>query len=155
MLFRTHFVFSLFIFLISYKSLDNLFIFSLFFMFAVLFVDIDSKESKMGKILIFRPLQFFLEHRGIFHSLFFCFAFSFLFYFLAGKSAAIGFFLGFLSHLILDCLTLQGVMLFWPLSKKRVKGFFKTNGIFEWFLFSLFLFLDTVIVTAIFFKIIF
>lgn len=151
MLFRTHFVFSLFVFLISFKVFDNLFLFSLFFLFAVLFVDIDSKDSKMGKILFFRPIQFFLEHRGIFHSLFFCLFFSVIFYFFVGKSAAFGFFIGFFSHLFLDCLTFQGIMLFWPLSKKRVKGFFRTGGIFEWLLFFFFLFMDVILVVAIFF----
>lgn len=146
MLFRTHFVFSFFIFLISFREANDLFSFSLFFLFSILFVDVDSKESKMGKLLIFRFFQFFLKHRGIFHSLFFCVIFSFLFYVFVGESAAFGFFVGFSSHLILDCLTLEGIMLFWPFSRKRIRGFFKTDGFFEIILFLFFLLVDIILV---------
>jgi len=66
-------------------------------------------------------------------------------------SAAFGFLIGFLSHLFLDCLTLKGVILFWPISKKRIKGFFKTGGIFETFLFFILLFVDFYLLSRILF----
>ncbi len=150
MLFRTHILFSLAFFLIFY-SFFQVFYFSLFFLFSILFVDVDTKKSKMGKILIFRPFQIFFKHRGRFHSLFFCFIFFCLFYFVINTSAAFGFLIGFLSHLFLDCLTLKGVILFWPISKKRIKGFFKTGGIFETFLFFILLFVDFYLLSRILF----
>jgi membrane-bound metal-dependent hydrolase YbcI (DUF457 family) len=68
-------------------------------------VDLDSKKSVIGNYFLFRPLQFVVKHRGFFHSLLFGMIVSLIIYFW-NKSASIGFFVGFLSHLFLDCLNL-------------------------------------------------
>ena len=72
MLFRTHFVFAIFIGLIFFEFLEISFyekiIFGIFLLLATLFVDIDSKQSKLGSYWIFRPIQLFFSHRGMIHS---------------------------------------------------------------------------------------
>jgi inner membrane protein len=148
MLFRTHFVVALFLFLMVYRYFSNIFLFGLFLLFATLFVDIDSSKSKMGKIIFFRPLQLIFSHRGIFHSLVFgVFVSSLIFVF--NSSAGFGFLLGYLLHLFLDCFSLSGVRLFWPFSRKKIKGFVKTGGIFEEILFVLVLLIDVYLVVKI------
>lgn len=141
MLFRTHFVFGLFIFLLIYPFFENLFLFSLFFLFSIFFVDVDSKKSRMGKIIIFRPLQLVFSHRGMFHSIFFALALV-CFLILFDLSAGFGFLIGYLSHLFLDCFSVSGVRLFWPISAKKVRGFVKTGGIIEEILFVFLLLFD-------------
>ena len=138
MLSRTHFMFAVFVLSVTFQFLPDKLIFGSFFLLATLFVDIDSKKSKLGKFFLFRPLQLFFSHRGVFHSLFFGFVLSFALFFF-NSFAAYGFLMGYLLHLILDCLTLQGVFLFKPFSSRKVKGFLKSGGIFEEVLFVLLL----------------
>lgn len=141
MLLRTHLCIALFVYSISFSFFDNIWLFGIFLLFSTIFVDIDSTNSFFGKAFLFRPIQFFISHRGAVHSLLFCFLFSSLI-FLLDYSAGFGFFIGYLLHLILDCFTLSGVSFFWPISKKKISGFIKTGGIFEEVLFVSFLFLD-------------
>jgi inner membrane protein len=131
-------MFALFVLLITFQFLPDKLIFGSFFLLATLFVDVDSKKSKLGKFFLFRPLQLFFSHRGIFHSLFFGFILSIALFFF-NLFAAYGFLAGYLLHLILDCLTLQGVYLFKPFSSRKIKGFLKSGGIVEEILFVLLL----------------
>ncbi|MBN1923996.1 MAG: metal-dependent hydrolase [Nanoarchaeota archaeon] len=64
---------------------------------------------------------FGVGHRTVMHSLLFIIIISFLIYY-KNKRKGISLFIGFSSHLILDTLTTQGVMLLWPL-----KTFFSYN----------------------------
>lgn len=144
-------MFAIFLLLISFDFLPNKLIFGSFFLLATLFVDIDSKKSKLGKFFLFRPLQLFFSHRGIFHSLFFCLIVSMALFFY-NIFAAYGFFAGYLLHLILDCLTLQGVSLFKPFSSRKVKGFLKSGGIVEEILFVLLLLTNIFLVGKRFFE---
>lgn len=122
MLFRTHFVFTIFIYLFFFEFLEVNFydkvIFGIFLLIATLFVDIDSTKSKLGSYWIFRPFQLFFLHRGIIHSLFSAFVLSFFIYFFS-ISASAGFFVGYIGHLFLDVFTHRGVLLLWPFSKKK------------------------------------
>lgn len=97
-----------------------------FVLLATVFVDVDVGKSRFGNHWYFRPLQFFVKHRGILHSLFFGLLLSLI---LGGVSlwAGFGFFVGYVSHLFLDCLTKSGVGLFWPFGWK-VKGFVKSGS---------------------------
>jgi inner membrane protein len=152
MLFKTHFVFALLIFLLSYSNYQNRFLFGLFLLFSTLFVDIDSKKSKMGHILIFRPFQLFFSHRGITHSLFFAFFLASLI-FILDSSAGWGFLLGYLLHLVLDCLCVSGIYLFKPFSNFKLCGFIKTGSILEDILFVFVLLLDFFLIFKIVLKI--
>ena len=150
MLFRTHFVFAVFVCLIFFRFLEVNFydkiIFGIFLLFSTLFVDIDSTKSKLGSYWIFRPFQIFFSHRGRIHSLFFAFVLSFFIYFFSVPASA-GFFIGYVCHLFLDLFTQRGVLLFWPFSKKRVCVLgMKSGKVLEDVLFVLLLLCDFFIV---------
>ena len=135
MLFRTHFLFGLLIFFIlsPHTSIPTL-LFLCSILLGVAIVDIDTKKSKLGRKKLFRPIQFFVSHRGIFHSFFSALILSLLLYFFF-KDFATGFFIGYLSHLFLDTLTKTGTPLFWPLTHKHTKFFIQTGGLLEDILF--------------------
>lgn len=133
MLARTHIAFALFLVLIFFHSVENFYLFAFVFLLSSLLPDIDTPFSKIGKIKIFRLLNFFTKHRGIFHSFIFVISISILLIFFE-NSIWLAFLLGYSSHLILDSLTIQGVRLFYPF-KIKIKGLVKTNGFFENFLF--------------------
>ena len=144
MLFRTHIVFSLAVyFVLSYFI--EMPVFVLFFvLLATAFVDVDIKNSKAGNRWFFRPLQFMTKHRGVLHSLFLGLFLSLV---IGAVSlwAGFGFFVGYISHLFLDCWTKSGVRIFWPL-KLKIKGFVRSGGIFEQVVFVLLLLGDIFVV---------
>jgi len=140
MLARTHIVFALFFVLLLFSEIQNFIIFLSVFLLASIIPDIDTPFSKIGKIKLFRILNFFTKHRGIIHSfIFLIFISCFLLFF--KNNIWLAFVLGYSSHLILDCFTVQGVRLFYPF-KLKVKGFVKTNGLIENLLFSILFFID-------------
>ena len=137
MLFRTHIVFALAVwFLLNYFLVMPVWVLG-FILLATAFVDIDAWNSKFGNRWFFRPLQFFLKHRGVLHSL----VFGLLLSLILGSVSlwgGFGFFVGYVSHLFLDCWTRSGVVLFWPF-RYRVRGFVKSGGIVEQVVFVLLL----------------
>ncbi|NMB66571.1 metal-dependent hydrolase [Candidatus Woesearchaeota archaeon] len=143
MLLKTHIVFNLFFFILSYNFFNLSFLGFLSFIFFILgtFIpDIDSKLSKIGKKKIFRVLQFFVKHRGFMHSLFFIIFLFFILYFLP-SSLRTYFCFGAFLHLFLDSLTVNGTYPLYPL-KFKIKGFIKTGKLFEKIIFISFIFLD-------------
>ncbi len=86
--------------------------------FSSLLPDIDTSHSTLGKILspILKPLHERFDHRTITHSLLFV---GFLACLLSpliilNKALFIAIILGYLSHLVIDCINKTGVPLFWP-----------------------------------------
>lgn len=155
MLFRSHIVFSLFLYLIFFNfleiSLPSKLVFGIFLFLSTVFVDIDSRNSKIGRYFIFRPIQWLVSHRGMIHSLLFCF-FSSFFIFWIDSNAGIGFLVGYLSHLFLDSLTKEGVFLLWPFYSERISLIgFKTGGIIEEIFFVLLLLCDVFMTIKLFF----
>ncbi|PIN78630.1 metal-dependent hydrolase [Candidatus Woesearchaeota archaeon CG_4_10_14_0_2_um_filter_33_10] len=142
MRFRTHIIFSFLISLLIINSfnIQNKIIFIVILLIASALPDIDSYKSKVGKKI--KPLSFliniFLGHRGIFHSLFLLILIL-LFIMLINYEITAAFFIGYLSHLVLDSLTPEGVMFLYPFSKKRIQGFIRTGSLFENILFVLLL----------------
>lgn len=137
MLFRTHIVFSLAIyFLLSYYMVMPWHVL-IFVLLATAFVDIDIRSSTAGNRWYLRPLQWFTRHRGMLHSLIVGLLLSLI---IASVSqwAGFGFFVGYMSHLLLDCFTKSGIALFWPFSWK-IKGFVRSGGIVEQVVFVLLL----------------
>ena len=115
-----------------------------FVLLASVFVDIDVKNSVFGNRWYFRPLQWVVKHRGVFHSLFFGVLLSLI---LGSVNlwAGFGFFVGYVSHLFLDCWTKSGVELFWPF-RYRVKGFVRSGSWVEDVVFVFLLLGDIVLV---------
>ena len=134
MRFRTHLAFSFLISLLIINSFDvqNKIIFIVIMLITSALPDIDSYKSKLGKKI--KPVSFliniFLGHRGIFHSLFLLILISMVIA-IINIEIAVAFFIGYLSHLVLDSLTPEGVMFFYPFSNRRTKGFIRTGSLFE------------------------
>lgn len=115
---------------------------------ATLLPDIDSAYSKLGHHWLFRPMQFFVRHRGPVHSLTICVLISLAFAFYL-PVVALPFFLGYSSHLMADGLTEEGVRLFWPL-KETSRGKLRTGGVFEEGVYYGFLLANVVLLLALF-----
>ncbi len=148
MIFRTHIAFASLIgfFVYFYNIIDNGILFFLFLFIGAGFPDIDHSKSKFGRNILSRIMSFFSDHRKIFHSLFFGAALAYLF-FLYDKDAGAGFFLGFLSHVILDSFTKQGINFLYPLGKLKMKGFIKTGEMLETVLFYTLVVADVVLLS--------
>ena len=98
-------------------------------LFATLLPDIDSMYSTLGHHWLFRPMQFFVRHRGLIHSLTICLILSLAFAFYI-PVVALPFFLGYMSHLVGDSFTQEGVRFFWPF-RELTSGRIRTGGVFE------------------------
>lgn len=97
--------------------------------------DIDSIHSKLGRVFmpISATIQLIFGHRGIFHTLLlpvvllgFCKLFLPIY-----SGYYIPLFVGYISHLILDMLTPEGVPLLWPLKIHFSIPLVQTGGIIE------------------------
>ena len=140
MLFFTHIIFSVLIFILFFDfNILNFFV----TLFGTMFVDIDSATSFLGKK--FKIVSFLFGHRKFFHSIFSALFFSLLIY-LVNTTLAMFFFIGYMSHLFMDSLTKKGIKLFYPLNYS-IKGFIKVGGILEYILF--FVMLCLIIITLI------
>ncbi len=144
MLFRTHIVFSVAVYflLIHFISMPAFVLF--FVLVSTAVVDIDIKNSKVGNRWYFYPIHLVTKHRGFFHSLLAGILFSSLVA-LLNMWAGFGFFVGYISHLILDCTTKSGIKLFWPFNFK-ISGFVRSGKMLEDIIFVILLLLDIFIV---------
>ncbi len=145
MMFKTHLAFSLFVGLTIIKLLgiENQILFLIFLLFFAVFPDIDEKSSKISKKtkILSMPINFLFKHRGFFHTVYFPFILSVLFFILDEGILGMAILVGYLSHLFLDSLTKSGVRIFKPF-KLRFYGFFKVGKFFDYFLFLLFVIAD-------------
>jgi membrane-bound metal-dependent hydrolase YbcI (DUF457 family) len=149
MLIRTHLALVIFAVLLFVQYVNNKLLFIFVALIAAALPDIDSGFSTMGKFKGFRPLQFFVKHRGVIHSFTLCFIISLVLAFF-WPVVSFGFFLGYGLHLLVDSFTVEGIMPFWPYSKKS-SWRFKTGGLTETSVFFLFILLDIIVVVFIFF----
>jgi len=147
MMFHTHLVFAFFLGLMSLKFLNfsNPYLFLILVLIFSLLPDIDMAKSKIGKKTGFvsKIIEFLFGHRGIFHTIYPAVGLFILFYYLGYKLIAFSALIGYLSHLLIDGLTLSGVNLLKPLNL-RINGFIKTGSIFEHLVFVIFLLADIV-----------
>src|SRR3989344_9126219 len=131
-MFKTHLLFAFLISLLTFKYFDlNPLIFIGILVFSGILPDIDHGKSYIGrKLFIFSwIINLVFGHRKLIHSILFATIIALLIRTFFGLYW-IPFYLGYLSHLLLDGLTKQGVYIFYP-SDFRIKGFVKTNGIIE------------------------
>lgn len=128
-------------------SFDSELLFFLFVMFGSIIIDIDCPNSFIGRKtpVMSTILNLFFGHRGFFHSIFFGTIVSIVSYpFIKYYSFAI--FLGAMSHLFSDGLTVSGVNLLYPFSELRMAGFIKTDSLSEYVLLCLVLIIIVLIV---------
>ena len=146
MLIRTHLLITLFFVLVLFSSVENKVVFVVVALIATFIPDIDTKFSKLGKRKVFRPLQFFVSHRGFLHSFIFLALISLIFY-LFLPIVMLGFVLGYSSHLIADGFTIQGIKPFYPF-KRRLRWRIKTCGKLEVIIFVGFLIADLLLLSS-------
>lgn len=114
----------------------NHFVFLVAMLIGSILPDIDTATSFIGSKL--RIVSLFFKHRGAIHSFTILVACTILFYILTTNAFySLAFASGYLSHLLLDSLTPKGVLWLWP-SKKRVRGVFRTAGLFDFLFLVLF-----------------
>lgn len=143
MMFFTHLAFALLSGLFSLKFVNpsNKYLFLIIVCLVSLFPDLDNYKSKTGKKFGFisKIIEFVFGHRGLFHSIHLPLLLFCLFYFFNYKLAAFAILIGYLSHLLIDGLTVSGVNLLNPLLKLNINGFVKTGGVLEYLIFILLL----------------
>lgn len=141
MMFYTHLAFSLLVGLMtrSFFSVGHPILFILLVLFFGAFPDIDSHHSFMGRKfpIISHILELFFGHRGVFHSIYFPLLFFLFFQYFIGFSLSLAIALGYLSHVVADALTFQGIRPLCPFHSFQLKGFISTGGIAELFLFGI------------------
>ncbi len=140
MLIKTHLAISIFFILLLLPFVNNKIIFVILALLSTYIPDLDLSSSKLGKKKVFRPIQFFVSHRGFFHSFSFLFLMTFLLL-LFLPLLALGFFVGYSSHLFADCFTPLGIYPFYPWKRKST-GRIHTGGRKEMALFVVSIFLD-------------
>jgi inner membrane protein len=91
--------------------------------------DCDSRFNSIGSKIYFRPVQFFVKHRGIMHSFLFLVLIS-LIISLFFSEIALAFFLGYGLHLLADSFTIVGISALWPF-KFRINGSHRTGSFNE------------------------
>lgn len=142
MMYKTHAAFGLLAGLIAMNYVDvNKYAFLAAVIFGSLFVDIDEDNSYIGRKAGFLSsvIEFLFGHRGIFHSLLMALLMFLGFYYFGYFGLGIGFLIGYVSHLIADALTLEGVRIFYPFSRYAIRGFIRTSGLLEKLFFILIL----------------
>lgn len=139
MIWLTHILFTLLLTLIYFNyfnpALLNKIIFILLALFFSLFPDIDMPNSWISKKIRFlsRIIKLFFGHRGLFHSLLFVLAIAFIMFLIFQNINIfiIVFIIGYISHLLLDSITKQGIMPLYPLTRFRLRGFIKVGSYLE------------------------
>ena len=143
MLLKTHLAFATLIILIFLQHVQSKLIFITAVLVATFLPDLDTASSESGKYLIFKPLQFFVKHRGIIHSITTAFILS-LILSIFWPIASFGFFMGYSVHLICDSFTKEGIQPFWPL-KAKTKGPISTGGRVEESIFFSLIFINIIL----------
>lgn len=117
---------------LSGSSSEKAFLIAIAMLFSIL-PDIDMIKSKAGRHLqpFSNVFSFVFRHRGFLHSFIFAAIVYFGIRYLLSPEIAAAAAIGYLSHIILDALTKEGVMPLSPLSRLRLRGFVKTGGILE------------------------
>jgi len=129
MLIKTHLAITIFFILLLISVVDHQLTFVVFAILATYLPDVDSRFSTIGHKRLSRILQFFTKHRGMIHSFTFLFLITLLIA-LFFPIPALGFFVGYASHLFADSFTPDGIRPFYP-SKKTSSGKVVTGGIME------------------------
>ncbi len=146
MLTKTHIAIGIFAALILVEKVNFPIVFMAVTLIASVLPDIDSAFSSVGRKGIFRVVQLFTKHRGIFHSFTFCIIIAALLAFY-WPVLAFPFFLGYGLHLLADSFTIEGIRPFWPF-KLESKGRVRVGGPLEHVLFAGFCIADVALVFA-------
>lgn len=145
MLAKTHVAFGILAGLVTlkYATISNQILFIALVIIGVFLPDLDHPESTINNTLkITKVIPLFFSHRGFFHSIFAAvLVFAGLWYWL-GFIYGFGLFVGYLSHLLSDALTVSGVNFLHPLARFRLRGPVQTGTFLETLIFLAVLGLD-------------
>ena len=128
MLGRTHLLMGIFLGLLFWflpLSLTNKIIVLALCIFGSLFPDIDTPNSILGRKV--KLLGWLFSHRGFFHGFFALALFTVLIVLFTNLLYGLSFAAGFISHLLMDSLSKEGIFLL----GKRFKGWLKVGGLIE------------------------
>jgi len=133
MQFKTHILFGFLvgIFFLKLIQIDNMVLYFVLIILGSLLPDIDHPNSKIGSL--FKPVGWLFEHRGFFHSIFPVIILLLLIK--VNQVLFIPLSIGYISHILIDMVTIKGVLLIYPLINLRVNGFIKTGGLIELIIF--------------------
>ena len=135
---KTHLAFGFFsgLVLMNFINIGNKYLLFVFLLLGTLLPDIDTPNSKISRKIpvIPRILSLFAKHRGIFHSVFLALGFAAIVW-IFNETYGLALFAGYLSHLLIDGFTKQGVNLLHPISQLRIAGPIQTGKIWELVLF--------------------
>jgi len=140
MMLRTHLAINILFILLFLPHVTSYYIFLPVALIATLLPDLDTGFSTIGKMKGSRIIQFFVRHRGLFHSFTLCIIISVIFAAFI-PLLALPFFLGYSLHLLADSYTFEGIKPFWPL-KKSSSWLLRTGSFAETSLFIFFLIAD-------------
>ncbi len=134
MLAKTHVAFGILGGLVTlrYFSVSNELLFIALVIAGVFLPDIDHPKSKVNnslKVTKIVPLVF--GHRGFFHSIFAALLISVGLWYWLGFVYGFGVFVGYLSHLISDALTVSGVGFLNPIAHYKMRGPVETGTLLE------------------------
>ena len=136
---KTHLAFGFFsgLVLMNYINFDNKYTFFVLILIGALLPDIDCPNSKISRKIPVIPkiLNIFSKHRGIFHSVFIALLLLGIVWVFVSETYGLALFAGYLSHLLIDGFTKQGVNLLHPISQLRIAGPIQTGKIGELILF--------------------
>ncbi len=136
---RTHAVFGFLIglFALPYLNVLNPILYVAAVLVGAHLPDVDHPDSTLGKYV--KPIGLLFSHRGFFHSVFAAaLVYAVPFYLFGNATVAFGLLIGYVSHIIGDIVTVQGVRIFAPLSSFTLRGFMYTDSITEHILCVLF-----------------
>lgn len=94
--------------------------------------DVDHENSKINHMLpVTRWVPSFFQHRGFFHSIYPPLILLFAFHYFGLGNIGLPLAIGYVSHLLSDCLTVSGCNLLHPFATMRVQGFINTGSVGE------------------------
>jgi inner membrane protein len=133
MLFATHILLGITLFLLLAETIGGTVDVFLFVLLGSILPDIDSKGSIINRWsgIIGTFAVFVSKHRGLFHSLLFFLLISGIIGFGWNMSYALGLLVGYAAHMIGDGVTPMGVQLFYPFSSFKIRGPIRVGGILE------------------------
>ncbi|MBW3020557.1 metal-dependent hydrolase, partial [Candidatus Woesearchaeota archaeon] len=106
--------------------------------------DIDHPKSKVGQW--FKPIGWLFEHRGFFHSIF---PIIFLIILSNINPLFVPFMIGYLSHILIDMTTKQGILFVHPFINIRISGFIRTGSFLETIIFLVITLTNLILITMI------
>ncbi|MFC1753083.1 metal-dependent hydrolase [Thermoproteota archaeon] len=130
------------LFSIQFLHPKNQILFLILVMFGSLLPDLDHPRSKLGRKT--KVLAWLFQHRGFMHSIYaviIMFMLSRLIFWNAIYVWALP--LGYLSHLVSDSFSKEGIMFFHPLSKAKLRGIVRTGSSAEYIILLILFFLGT------------